>query len=222
MVKKKSGVSERKKQQKSLKKRAKDKVRRKRTVGVALSENAIQHKMISEFGNIKNFVRNMQALSEMMDKDEDLKTLRFNPEKAYEKMDLAKERNALADLYSTEGFAAYAEEYEAFWKEKRKEILPDLVTDEFVENADKIFKKLMVTKKGFKKEYRAVLAGKLLVDSHKAALAESSIEENSLWELIFNATLKENKKELPPEQEKPEGESEPAPEAPAAEKPTEG
>ena len=185
---------------KSMRKRAKDKQRQKTHAHTALSENAIQHQMLSEFGNVQNFVKNVQALADLMKVDEDLKKLRYDPEKVYAHFDLAADRAALADAYEkADDPTAYAEEFQDFWREKRRAILPEMVTETFVEQCEKMFKKLMLTKKGQKKEYRAVLAGSLLVRSHRVAMTptDAPLEDNSLWELILLATIKENIKELP-------------------------
>lgn len=197
MTKKAGKLTEQKRQQKLMKKRTRDKQRQKHQPG-QLSENAIQHKMVSSFGNVTNFVRNVQHLSAMFKAEDDLKTVRFDAGALYGKMDLAESRNALADLYSQADYTGYAEEFESFWKEKRRALLPDLLTEEFISSLEKILKKLMVTKKGFKKDYRAVLAGFLLLESHQSALTETKTDENQLWEIIFNATLKDNPVELPP------------------------
>jgi hypothetical protein len=216
----------RKRATKQLKKRTKDNERRKTfaRTGVALSENAVQHQMISQFGSPQNFIKNVFALGEMMKTEADLKTLRYAPEQVYAHLDLTADRAALADVYEKkDDLPAYAEEFIDFWHEKRKAILKDTVTDEFVERCDKLFKKLLLVKKGFKKEYRAVLAGRLLVQSHQVAAtpADAPLEDNNLWELILLATIKENLRELPPlpaEPPAPAAESapaaEPAPELP--------
>jgi len=210
------------KARKAMKKRAKEKQRNKVKAGAAMSENAVQHKMLSEFGNVQNFVRNILHLAELLKTDEDLKTLRFDADKAYEGLDLAADREPLADIYEkVDDLPAYDEQYEDFWRDKRRDILEDLVTDEFVENCEKLFNKLMVTKKGFKKDYRAVMAGKLLVQSHTVALSrnEAPLEDNNLWELVLLATLKENPRELP--EPAPEADEGSAPEAEEAEQPAE-
>ena len=180
-----------------MRKRQKDKRRYKSRSSTVASENSVQHQMISTFGNVKNFIRTVQSLGQLFKEDEDLLKIRFDPEKIYEKIDLSKMREPLADMYKEDDLTVYDEKYEDVWKEKRKEILEDLLTEEFVENTQKTFEKLLQTKKGHKREYRAAMAGKLLVESHLYSLTEAPINENSLWEILFNAALKENKKELP-------------------------
>jgi len=196
MTKKESKVLERKRQDKLMKKRSKDKERHKHHTG-PVSENAIQHKMLSTFGNVPNFVRNIRHLASLLATEEDLKGLRFNSQSIYADLDLQKDRDALADFYANPDFTIYSEEFEPFWKAKRADLLPKLLTDDFVKETDRALKKMMVVKKGFKKDHRSILAGKLLLESHMAALTETKIDENQLWELIFNATLKENPIELP-------------------------
>jgi len=183
-----------------MKKHQKDKLRHKAKGHIAVSENAVQHQMLSEFGNVQNFMRNVLHLSDLMKTDEDLKALRFDPEQVYAHFDLAADRAALVDLYAHgDDVRAYAEEFEEFWHAKRRAALQPLVTEEFIDRCDKVFKKLLVTKKGFKKDYRAALAGRLLVQSHKAAVSptDAPLEDNNLWELVLLATLKENPRELP-------------------------
>ncbi|MDP8223047.1 MAG: hypothetical protein P9L99_06790 [Candidatus Lernaella stagnicola] len=202
MTKKNTKAKAQRRAKQLMKKRAKLKLRQKtRVVGhLAMTENAIQHQMLSEFGNVENFVRNIGALAELMREDEDLKTLRYDADKVYEGFDLAADRDALEDLYSdTEDFTYYGEDFQDFWRDKRRDILKDLVTEELIERADKILKKLLLTKKGHKKEYRAVMAGQLLVRSHRVALSptDAPLEDNNLWELILLATLKENPRDLP-------------------------
>ncbi len=206
--------TERKRQKRLMKKRQKDHARHKTRSTTVASENAVQHQMLGEFGNVANFIKNVQHLSVMFTTDESLKDVRFDAKALYEKLDLTDPaiNAAMKDIYSNDDIMYYAEEYEEFWKDRRREILPDFVTDELAENLDKNFKVLLKKKRGFKKDYRAVLAGSLLVQSHMVALKESPVEENNLWELIFNATLKENKVELPEPVEKPE---EPPAETPA-------
>ena len=216
MAKKTEKVRAQKRARQQMKKRAKEKQRQKTQVkGHSFSENAVQHQMLSEFGNVENFVRNIGALADMMREDEDLRTLRYDPEQLYQQFDLAADREALADLYSKpEEFTYYGEDFQDFWRDKRREVLKEFVTDEVVERASKIFNKLLLTKKGQKKEYRAVMAGNLLVQSHQAALSptDAPLEDNNLWELVLLATLKENPKELP----------DPAPAEETAEQPESG
>ncbi|MCZ7582531.1 MAG: hypothetical protein M5R36_03900 [Deltaproteobacteria bacterium] len=223
MTKKSSGgASERKRQKRLMKKRQKDQVRHRARSTSVSSENAIQHQMLGEFGSVENFVKNLHNLAGMMREEEDLKTLRFDAKALYEKLDLAdpKTNAALTDLYTDDDYTYYAEEYEEFWKDRRGEILPDLVTDDVAQNAARIFKVLLQKKRGFKREYRAALAGNLLVQSHIVALQESPVAENNLWEMMFNATLKDNKVELPaPREETPAADT--AEEPPAAEPSTE-
>jgi hypothetical protein len=183
-----------------IKKHQKDKQRHKTKGHLAISENAVQHQMLSEFGNVQNFMKNVLHLADLMRTDDDLKTLRFDPAAVYAQFDLTADRAALADVYAhQEELPAYAEEFEEFWHAKRRAVLETLVTEEFIERCDKVFKKLLVTKQGFKKDYRAALAGRLLVQSHRAAISrtEAPLEDNSLWELALLATLKENPRELP-------------------------
>lgn len=204
---------------KSMRKRAKDKQRQKTHAHASLTENTIQHQMLSEFGSVQNFVKNVQALAELMKVDDDLKKLRYEPEKVYAHFDLALDRAALADVYEkADDLTAYDEEFQDFWREKRRSILPNVVTDEFVQHCEKLFKKLLLTKKGQKKEYRAVMAGSLLVQSHTVALTptDAPLEDNSLWELILLATIKENVKDLP-EAATPSAEEKAAATAPAGE-----
>ena len=202
---KKSGVNRvKKQQQKAMKKRQKDKVRHKSHSTTVVSENAVQFQMISEFGNVQNFVKNVQNLAKMFREDEDLMKLRFDPDKIYAHVDLQEDRDALEDMYQDDDLFVYDEQYEDLWKGKRKTALEEQITDEMVEQVDATFKKLVQTKKGFKKEYRAAMAGKLLIESHITSLTEAPAHENALWEIMFNAALKENKKELPPPVEKTE------------------
>jgi hypothetical protein len=193
----------RKRQAKLLKKRTKDKERHRALAksGVALSENAVQHQMLSEFGSPQNFLKNVLALAGMMQTEPDLKALRFPAEQVYAHFDLAADREALADAYEKkDAIGVYDEKHHDFWRGKRRAALKDLVTDEFVERCEKTFRKLMVAKRGFKKEYRAALAGLLLTQSQKVALSptEAPLEDNNLWELILLATIKDNPRELPP------------------------
>lgn len=198
---------------KAMKKRRRENVRHKGNTAAAATENVVQHQMLGEFGNVQNFLRNVLQLAEMMKTDPDLQSLRFDPDKVYAQFDLAADREQLADLYANaENIPAYAEEHEEYWHDKRHDILEEFVNDEFVERCEKVFKKLMVTKKGFKKEYRAALAGNLLVQSHSVAIsrAEAPIEDNNLWELVLLATIKENPQELPepvPEEAKEEAQA---------------
>ena len=208
----------------AMKKHQKEKQRKQAKVHLAVSENAVQHQMLSEFGNVQNFMRNVLHLADLFKSDPDLQTLRYDPEQTYAQFDLAADRAALADLFAKrDDLPAYAEEFEEYWHGKRRTVLEPLVTDEFVEKCDKVFRKLLVTKKGYKKDYRAAMAGRLLVQSHTVALqrSEAPLEDNNLWELVLLATLKENPRELPPPPPEPVAESEPAAEpaapAPAAE-----
>ena len=211
MGKKNQKAKAKKLQKKVMRKKQKDKRRHKSKSASVASENSVQHQMISTFGNVQNFVRTVQNLGQMFKEDEDLVKIRLDPEKIYEKIDLAEMREPLADMYKEDDLTVYDEQYEDVWKAKRKEVLEDLLAEEFVEHIRKTFEKLLQTKKGHKKEYRAAMAGKLLVESHLYSLTEAPINENSLWEIIFNAAIKENKKELPepaPPEEKPEEGSE--------------
>jgi len=202
MTKKNDKAHAQKRARQAMKKRTKEKQRYQTKVhgGAALSENAVQHQMLSEFGNVQNFVRNVGALGQLMRTDEDLRTLRFDPEKTYAAFDLAADRDLLADAYANrEDFTAYGDDFIEPWRDKRRQALKELVDEAIVERAAKVFNKLMLTKKGHKKEYRAVLAGHLLVQSHQAALAptDAPLEDNNLWELVLLATVKENPRELP-------------------------
>ena len=216
-----SAIKEKKRQQKAMKKRQKDNRRHKSKSTTVLGENAVQHQMISTFGNVQNFIKTVQSLSVMFKTDEDLMKIRLDPDKVYEKIDLVKLREPLVDMYSDDDFVVYDEQYEDIWKETRKEVLEGLIDEELVEKVRLTFEKLIRTKKGHKKEYRSVMAGKLLLESHMYSLTEAPVNENSLWEILFNAALKENKKELP--DAPPETETEAAPEgdeAPKAEEAT--
>jgi len=218
MGKKNEKAAAQRKQRKAMKKRSKDNQRRKGGHIGAVSENAVQHQMLSEFGNVQNFVKNVLHLSTMLQADEDLKTLRFAPDDVYAHFDLTADRDQLADLYAqADDLPAYNETYEEYWHDKRRDALPALVTDEFVEKSEKMFKKLLVTKKGFKKDYRGAMAGSLLVQSHTAAISrtEAPLEDNNLWELILLASLKENPRELP--ETAPAAEESAAAEPPATE-----
>jgi len=218
MGKKNEKAAAQRKQRKAMKKRSKDNQRRKGGHIGAVSENAVQHQMLSEFGNVQNFVKNVLHLSTMLQADEELKTLRFAPDDVYAHFDLTADRDQLADLYAqADDLPAYNETYEEYWHDKRRDALPALVTDEFVEKSEKMFKKLLVTKKGFKKDYRGAMAGSLLVQSHTAAISrtEAPLEDNNLWELILLASLKENPRELP--ETAPAAEESAAAEPPATE-----
>jgi hypothetical protein len=118
-------------------------------------------------------------------------------------------REPLADMYSNDDLTYYDEKYEDDWKNVRKEALENALTDEIIEKVQQTFEKLTLTKKGHKKEYRAAMAGKLLVESHVTSLTEAPVNENGLWEILFNAAIKENKKELPAPVEKPAEAAEP-------------
>lgn len=186
----------------AMKKRSKEKQRyqAKLRSGVAVSENAVQHQMLSEFGSVENFVRNVGALAGLLRTDEELVGLRFDPEKVYGHFDLAADRGMLADAYAEpEDFTSYSDDFADAWRDKRRVVLKELVDDEFVARAEKLFSKLMLTKKGHKKEYRAVLAGHLLAQSQKVAMSptEAPLEDNNLWELLLLAAVKENPKDLP-------------------------
>ncbi|MCB9487922.1 MAG: hypothetical protein H6684_04245 [Deltaproteobacteria bacterium] len=199
MTKKTTKRQAQKRQQKAMKKRSKTLERHRKRGSSVASENAIQHQMIGEFGSIDNFVRNMQKLAEMFNTEEALKELRFDPRDIYDKLDATRRtvHDALEDLYSNTDITYYDEKFEGFWGDRRSEILPDLISDELVSHIDKTFKALQLKKRGLKKEYRAVMAGALLIQSHKVALTEAPVHENGLWEIMFNATLKENPIELP-------------------------
>ncbi|MBZ0273547.1 hypothetical protein K8I61_16025 [bacterium] len=200
MGKGKTAKSESARQKRLMKKRSKDIVRHKTHTSGVMTENTIQHQMLGEFGSVQNFIKNVRVLAEMFGEEESLKSLRFDAKAIYDKIDLEDpEANAaLKDLFEArEDITAYGEDFEPFWKDTRTGILPDFLTDEFVDEVARRFKVLLARKRGFKREYRAVLAGNLLVQAHKVALAESPVGENNLWELIFNATLKENPVDLP-------------------------
>nr|HPM78104.1 hypothetical protein [bacterium] len=143
MGKKNEKAAAQRKQRKAMKKRSKDNQRRKGGHIGAVSENAVQHQMLSEFGNVQNFVKNVLHLSTMLQADEDLKTLRFAPDDVYAQFDLTTDRDQLADLYAqADDLPAYDEKYEEYWHDKRRDALPALVTDEFVDRCEKMFKKL--------------------------------------------------------------------------------
>lgn len=197
---------EKKRQQKIMKKRQKDNRRHKAHGSTVVSENAVQHQMISNFGNVQNFVKAVQHLGQLFKTDPDLSKFRFDAEKVYEKIDLAQMHDELADMYADEDLTIYDEQYEAAWKDARKAVLDDLINDELVEGLKKTFDKMSQTKKGFKKDYRSIMAGKLLIESHLYTITEAPAHENTLWELLYNAALKENPKDLP----------EPAPKQPEA------
>lgn len=212
MAKKTTKQAAQKRARKAMKAHAKSRERHKAATksGVALSENAVQHQMLSEFGNMQNFVKNIVALAGLMRVEDDLKTMRFNPDEVYAKFDLAADREPLADAYAkADDYPAYDEKHADFWREKRRAVLKDLVTEEFQDRCERVFKKLILTKKGFKKEYRAVLAGHLLAQSQRVALTptEAPLEDNNLWELILLATIKDHPRELPAAQQ---NEAEPA------------
>jgi len=220
----KGNAAERKRQKRLMKKRQKDQIRQKSRSTTVSSENSIQHQMLGEFGNVSNFIKNIQHLAGLFTTEESLKEIRFDSKSLYEKLELTDPTTnaAMIDIYSNDDFTYYSENYEEFWKETRAAILPDFVTDELAENLDKTFKILLQKKRGFKKDYRAILAGSLLAKSHIVALKESPVEENNLWELIFNATIKSNKVELPEPVEKTEAASDSDsanPDAPAATEP---
>jgi hypothetical protein len=217
MGKKGSKNQEKKRQQKAMKKRQKDNTRHKVRSTSVVSENSVQHQMLSSFGNVQNFVKNVVALSEMFKSDADLSKFRLDPDKVYEKIDMQAGRDALVDMYAEDDFMTYDEQYEEYWKEVRKDILEELISEDLVEQMKKTFDKLVLTKKGKKKEYRAVMAGKLLLESHIYSLTEAPVQDNALWEILFNAAIKENKKDLPePAPEPEEGAAEETPaEAPA-------
>jgi len=219
MGRKKSKDSEHRRQKRLMRKRGKDSVRHKSQSSASVSENAVQHQMLSEFGSVENFVKNTRHLAELFKTEEGLKELRFDHKAVYAKLDAEdpKTNEALKDLFTDDDFTYYAEEYEDFWKEKRSEILPDLLTEEIVNKTSKLFKVLIRKKRGFKQDYRAVMAGELLIQSHLAALTEAPVGENNLWEIMFNAALKENKIDLPEprpetEEEKDSGADSPEPE----------
>jgi hypothetical protein len=209
-----------------MKKRGRDQARHKSRAGAVTTNNTIQHQMLGEFGSVDNFVKNMRRLAELFRELDELKALRFDADALYAKLDLAEPKTnaALRDLYSQDDLTYYAEEHEEFWKTKRGEVLPELISDERAEEIEKIFKVLVQKKRGFKKDYRAVLAGHLMAQSHLLAQTEAPVGENSLWELMFNATLKENHRELPePVEPTPSEATEPAAEpAPEAATPTAG
>ncbi|MDP8257263.1 MAG: hypothetical protein P9M14_16070 [Candidatus Alcyoniella australis] len=187
-------------------KRYKTETARRKKAHSVMSSNAVQHQMMGQFGNVENLMRNVIALGEMFSTEPDLVKLRFDAEALCAKFDVTdRETNAaLRDLYSDEKVLYYAEDFEGYWRDRRRELLPELVTDEFVKECGRVFDVLMQKKRGKKKEYRAAMAGKLLVETHNAALTEADVEDNNLWELVFNATLKEHKLELPELPEEPE------------------
>ena len=212
---------EKKRQKRAMDKRRKDSERHKKGTSV-LSEGAAKYQMLTRFGKpgqMDNFIRSLAHLSEMFATDEELKDLRFDAETLYAGFDLAADRDYLARLYAAENALFISEEDGEFWKAKRAAILPGAVTAEFAKKVSHRMNVLVLKKKGFKKEYFAVHAGKLLADAHLASLTGGDVADNALWEMIFNTTLRENPKELPPAPEAPapEAVAESAPEAPPAE-----
>lgn len=208
MGKGKSSSAEKKRQKKAMQKRRKDAERRKRGTSV-VTENDAKYQMMTAFGQpgkIDNLVRNMAHLAGMFETDEDLKGIRFDADKAYEVLDLAADRDYIERLYEAENPLFVPEEDGDFWKEKRQTALPELVTEEFAKTADRLITVLLQKKRGFKKDYRAIQAGKLMIDAHTASLTGGDLEENTVWEIVFNVTLRENKRELPPPVERPAAE----------------
>ncbi len=197
MTKKTAKERARRLQRQHMRRRQKEIARRKSKRSTVVSEGAIQYQMIKGFGSVENFVKNVLRLAEMFTTEEELKALRFDHAAIYAKLDPQAHREYLAGMYAQEGLFAYPEEHQEFWKEKRKEILPELLNEEFVKRVSKTLEVLARKKKGFKAEFRAVTAGKLLAESHIHALTQSPVEDNHLWEIIYNAAIKENPVELP-------------------------
>ena len=187
---------EKRRQKKLLRKHRRDAVRHKgRTI--AVSESALQHQLVASFGSPENLFKYLVNLGEMFKSEQDIKSFRFDPEKIYAKLNLEEASGKLKALYESESPLLYPEEDVEFWRAARKQALPELVTDDFAKQLAKKFEILVRKKKGIRKDYLAASAGKLFAQLHLRALAHTEIEENSLWELIFNLTLQENKRELP-------------------------
>lgn len=187
---------EKRRQRKLLKKRRKDAARKKSRT-VAVSESALQHQLVASFGSPENLFKYMVHLGEMFKSEEDLKSFRFEADKIYEKLNLSEVSNKLKSLYEAENPLLYPEEDQDFWRDIRKKLLPELVTDDFAKRIAKKLEVLVQKKKGIRKDYLAASAGKLLAQMHLRALTLTEIEDNLLWELIFNLTLQENIRELP-------------------------
>lgn len=187
---------EKRRQKKLLKKHRKD-AARKKSRAVSVSESALQHQLVASFGSPENLFKYMIHLGEMFKSEEDLKPFRFEADKIYEKLNLDEASGKLKSLYDAENPLLYPEEDQDFWRETRKKLLPELVTDDFAKQIAKKFEILVQKKKGMRKEYLAASAGKLLAQMHLKALTQTEIEDNLLWELVLNLTLQENKRELP-------------------------
>jgi len=162
-----------------------------------VSESALQHQLISTFGSPENLFKNLVHLGEMFKTEDELKSVRFDADAIYEKLNLEEARDKLKAMYEAENPLLYPEDDQDFWRDVRKEILPDLITDEFAKQVAKRFEVLVRKKKGVRKDYLAASAGKLLAYLHIRALTHTEMEDNALWELIFNLTLQENQRELP-------------------------
>ena len=227
MTKKANPDQEKKRQKRAMDKRRKDTERHKQGTSV-VSEGAAKYQMMTRFGKpgqMDNFIRSLAHLADLFATDEELRDLRFDAEALYAGFDLAADRDPLARLYEATNALFVPEDDGEFWKAKRKALLPGAVTEEFAKTVSQRMNVLVLKKKGFKKDHFAVQAGKLLADAHTASLTGGDVEDNALWELIFNTTLRENRRELPPAPEapapEPATEATPAatPEAPAAEEP---
>lgn len=212
MAKKKNSNQEKKRQKKVMDKRRKDSERRAKGTAT-ISENAARYQMMTAFGQsgkMDNFIRNLAHLSELFGENEDLKALRFDAEKVYASFDLAAERDYLARLYEAENPLYLPEEDGEFWKEKRKAVLSELIDDDFVKKTTQVFNKLTQTTRGFKKDSRAIQAGKLMLDVHLTSTSGADLWDNALWEIIFNTTLRDNPKALPEPVDEPAAEETPA------------
>ncbi len=198
-------VAAQKRQKLLMKKRTKNIARHKTQGAGVVSENAIQHQMLGQFGSVNNFIRNVQHLASLFATEEELKPIRFDANAIYAKLDASdpKTNAALADIYTNDDFTYYSQDYEEFWKNTREKVLPEFITADLTERLTKLFKILLQKKRGYKKDFRAMSAGNLLLQSHVVALKEAPVESNNLWEIIFNATLKENKIALPAPVEPP-------------------
>jgi hypothetical protein len=200
MAKKGGPDREKKRQKKAMDKRRKDAERHKKAAPI-VSENAAKYQMMTRFGRpgqMDNFLKSLAHLSEMFGTEDDLKDLRFDAAKLYEGFDLAADREPLARLYAAENALFVPEDDGDFWKAKREALLPAVLTTEFAKKVGQRMNVLLLKKKGFKKEVHAAQAGKLLADAHVASLTGGDAGDNALWELIFNVTLRENQRELPP------------------------
>jgi len=199
---------ERRRQERLLRKRRRDAERQKAKTH-AVSESALQHQLVATFGSPENLFKNLVHLGEMFTTEEELKSVRFDADAIYEKLNLEEMRDKLEAMYEAENPLLYPEDDQDFWREVRKEILPDLVSEDLAKQIAKKFEILIRKKKGIRKDYLAASAGKLLAHLHIRALTHTEMEDNALWELIFNLTLQENQRELPePAEAAPEAEGE--------------